>query len=351
MSAFSLDDPAGGPGPESELEMGDIPQSARHDRVPASGPLSLETSGLTVGKQLSLPWIYRDSLRSEIVKALRNYQESEIADKVEECHTKKTAKSCKQCGNTSYFWNRCDRIVCPLCASRLVKERHKRVKWWVAGTRQAKHVTLTIPNFPVLTKESLKWAKHQLRLLRQSKFARGWKGGFWSLEITNEGRGWHVHFHLLIEARWIEHAQLKKEWGKRIEVEKPIVWVKDCRRDGYLAEVAKYVCKVDQISRWEDSEIVQFARALQGTRTFGVFGSCYDRKPDFDEWVASLTPEEDICDCGACDWHFRPVYDWEDDDDPTSNPNPPPPRPENPPQPTLGLQFTPSIRDTHFDQS
>lgn len=152
------------------------------------------------------------------------------------------------------------------------------------------------------------------------------------MEITNEGKGWHLHFHLIVEAAWIDKDQLKVEWAKRIDQASAVTWVKDARDAEYLREVSKYVCKPDEICKWEAAEIAQFAAVINNCRTFGVFGSMHGSREAFKEWRDAQLDREDNCECGECDWEFLSPHEFEWRELVNEQPQAPPKKEHNPMQ-------------------
>jgi hypothetical protein len=119
------------------------------------------------------------------------------------------------------------------------------------------------------------------------------------MEITNEGRGWHIHFHLLIDARWIDASLLAQEWCSVTDGSGKIVKVKDARASEYLAELVKYIAKGSQLATWPTDELLQFVVALDGVRTFGVFGDLYGKRTQYADWIRDVREKKPLCECGS----------------------------------------------------
>ena len=194
---------------------------------------------------------------------------------LEDCHTTYTVAVCCDCGRQRSFPNRCENFFCPECQPRLAADRHEAVAWWTKLADQPKHVVLTVKNIPDLTKGHVQEFKKWFARLRRNKVARNWQGGFYTLEVTNEGKGWHLHLHALVNAKWIDKAALKEAWARMTNGLGHIVEAKDARPTDYKREVARYVVKGSQLASWEPAEIATFIDAFTGVRTFGVFGNLY----------------------------------------------------------------------------
>jgi hypothetical protein len=203
------------------------------------------------------------------------------------------------------------------------------VEWWTHLVSQPKHIVLTVRNIPDLTKQHVEEFKHWWARFRRRKFAANWRGGFYSLELTNEGRGWHLHLHALIDAKWIDSSQLAIEWSKCTNGAGNIVCVKDARRENYLAEVTKYAVKGVDLAKWSGTDIITFINAFQGVRTFGVFGTLYGARTKFAEFIASIRDAKPLCECGSSNVNYYTEAAWATRDlQPTIPLSPKPPSPD-----------------------
>ena len=96
-------------------------------------------------------------------------------------------------------------------------------------------------NFEMLTKRQVKFFQRCLLKLRKQKIFRTVKGGCCSIEFTHEGRGWHMHAHLLLDVRFLDVKKVVHHLG-----ETPWTKICDSEVDGrqgqdYVKEVSKYV--------------------------------------------------------------------------------------------------------------
>jgi hypothetical protein len=265
-----------------------------------SSPVKLEIRGTTPQADQQLLWsrntIYKNSVAAKLREAGRFLE----AGKLEHCHTEYTFAVCSGCGQVNKFPNRCDLFYCAECQPRLSHDRKKAVEWWTREVNQPKHVVLTVKNVAHLDKQHVQEFRSWLTRLRRSAFASNWLGGFYTLEVTNEGQGWHLHAHLLVDAKWIDAIQLSAKWSQITKGFGRIVKVKDARGKDYLAEVTKYVVKGVQLAAWSGADLVTFINAFDGVRTFGVFGSLYGKRTKFAEWWKSIRGSTPKCDCGCC---------------------------------------------------
>jgi len=287
------------------------PDSVPRERLADDEGVILESRGLTPQTELSFQhrplklrqlelWRKSTIHKNTVALKLREAGWHAEAAKLELCHSYYTVCICNDCKTIRRFPNRCDQFYCPECQHALQVERRKQVEWWTRECRSPKHVVLTIKNIPDLTAGHVDEFRRYFTKLRRLKFCRNWVGGFYRLEVTNEGRGWHLHLHALVEARFIDEGQLKNVWRKITNGLGFICRVIPVTGDSYLREVTKYVVKGSTIAKWEPSTIVTFLQAFLNKRTFGVFGNLYAKRTEFAEWIAMLKTSRPKCVCGSC---------------------------------------------------
>ena len=312
--------------------------SCQVPRFDEASPLQLETRGVTPQTRPTLRtseppkfqsefWTANTVHKNSVAAKCRLAGRADLADKLEHCHTEFTVAVCQDCHSVARFPNRCDCFFCAECQPRLAHNRANAVAWWTARVPQPKHVVLTMRNTADLTKGHVTELKKYLTRLRRRKFCENWNGGYYSLEVTNEGRGWHLHIHLLVDARWIDAGQLAQEWASITGGSGHIVKVKDCRGSDYLREIVKYCVKGNQLAAWTPEEIVTFIDAFTGVRTFGVFGSLYGARTEFAEWLAEIREAKPRCKCGSCNVKYYTEADYLMQDLKPEGTGPPRPRP------------------------
>jgi len=297
------------------------PDSTPRGRLLDDEALQLDTRGVTSQSRpvLDSPraatpqpefWRKQTAHKNSIAAKLREAGMWEEASKLETCHTYYTICQCAGCNKVTKFPNRCDLFYCPECQPSLAHERRRQVEWWAAEINQPKHVVVTVRNIPDLTREHVDQVQKWWGALRRRKFCHNWQGGFYSMEITNEGAGWHIHIHALVDARWIDAAQLAITWDNVTNGMGRIVKVRDCRDREYLQEVCKYAVKGSQLAKWPATDVATFVRALQGKRTFGVFGTLYGKRTQFAEWLAIVKAGHRVCECGCAMARYFSEADW-----------------------------------------
>lgn len=222
-----------------------------------------------------------------------------VFESLSKCGLEEIFRTCKGCGNWKSFPWRCSIKFCPLCNWRIARKRAEMLRLWNFQIKQPKHIVLTMRNFPVLTRRKVREFGRALAQLRRQKVWKDVQGGCVSTEITNEGRGWHLHAHILAEVRWIDAGELAKTWGRIIGQQFGIVKVKDARGQEYLGEVTKYVVKPSQLAGWEPNEINEFIRAVKGVRCFAAFGTLFHLQREIKKQLHLNAPPRLPCECGC----------------------------------------------------
>jgi hypothetical protein len=219
----------------------------------------------------------------------------EYATPLKECHTRETFCHCMDCGHVHSFKNRCDRFYCPMCCQALAYRRRLSVEAWAKTITQPKHVVLTARNTSSLSKTYVKWFKTGISKLRRLKCHAGWRGGLSSLEVTNEGKGWHLHAHILVDANWVDASHLSRAWGRLVCQDYAIVAVRDCREGTYLQEVTKYAVKGSELAKWSGMAAKCYIDSMQGIRQFSVFGSLFKDRAMRQTIADELAPGVSTC--------------------------------------------------------
>lgn len=218
------------------------------------------------------------------------------------CHNESVYRTCCDCGKTTTLPYQCSLKWCPICTPRLAFKRRKSIELWAHHITQPKHVVLTVRNSPILTRSYVRRFCQNLLKLRRSKLFAAVKGGCFSLEVTNESKGWHLHAHMLLDVRWIDSGELARKWATIVGQEFAIVKIKDCRRGDYLREVTKYAVKGSDLAKWEGQQILEFIKAMQGRRTFIAFGTLAEHRQEVQRAINAKNGPR-ICECGCS--HFE----------------------------------------------
>lgn len=211
---------------------------------------------------------------------------------------------CPICETGHEAFYQCSQKWCPRCNWRIAMNRRELLKVVTNGMTHVKHVVLTQRNFDHLTREKIVASRKALLDLRRQKIFGKVTGGCASLEFTNEEKGWHMHWHVLVQSSFIPASNLAIAWGKLVGQEYAIVKVKDVSEKSYLQELCKYVVDGSELARWKPERILEFVLALRGTRLFTTFGK-FKAIAKFARAVVKANKVESVCEsCGETDKIF-----------------------------------------------
>jgi ribosomal protein S27AE len=244
-------------------------------------------------------WNEQIAYAESICAKLRSIGEDDLAYGLSRCGAEETIQVCARCESRTFFKNHCDKLYCPLCQPRLAARRRTDIEFWAGRIKQPKHVVLTTRNTDALSRTQIARFKRAFNGLRRSKFARNWAGGTFALEVTNESKGWHLHSHSLIDARFIDARGLATKWAKQTGQDFAIVKVKDARSKDYLAEVTKYAVKGSMLASWQPQQIAEFIRAFSRTRTWACFGSLWQELRAWRHALLEVDKPPRACECGC----------------------------------------------------
>lgn len=268
----------------------------------------LDPPGVTSHEDFNALEYKRWLIGLQLSAKLESVGQDTLAGKLRNCHQDKSWRVCCGCSKRTHYWNRCDIFWCPQCSPRLARKRVDDLMWWVSKMRAPKHVVLTLRNIPNLTQSFLRESQKALSRLRRRKNLAGWTSGFWAMEITNRGRGWHVHFHLVVDAPWTDVRELSRIWKECNGGAGEVVWIEDATKGGLKASLPRYVTKYTAkgfgLHEWDADMLAQFVTAIARVRTFGVFGALCGERTAHREWLREIRGKRKPCECGCVSFKF-----------------------------------------------
>ena len=253
-------------------------------------------------KQLFSP---QDGWKQTVEAKLEGLLDGRQMENFRRCGAEDIYCTCTGCGVTRTFKYNCNRKWCPRCQPRLSNIRAKAIKKWAQQIDQPKHLVLTQKNIPVLTRSAIRRFQKALAKLRRAGCWEKVAGGCCSLEITNEGNGWHLHAHLLLDTRWLPIEKLMPVWANLIQQPFAIVKVKDARGADYVSEICKYVAKGSELAAWNGDQINELVRAIKGVRMFFQFGSLFKLSAEIKRALALENSHPRECPCGCSDLVYQ----------------------------------------------
>jgi hypothetical protein len=225
------------------------------------------------------------------------------------CGAEDFFRTCKECGEVENFKYRCNIKWCPRCQWRMAEKRKNLVRLWASKINQPKHLVLTQTNFRILTGKKIREHQKNLVRLRRTECFDAVRGGCTSIEITNEGRGWHLHSHSLLDVRWLDMRQVAATWGRIVGQEFAVCKVMDARNQDYLRELCKYVVDGSELAKWAAEHIHEFVSAVRGKRFFFSFGSMFKLGGVIRRELASERQPGPVCECGCSEFFFEDEQD------------------------------------------
>jgi hypothetical protein len=223
----------------------------------------------------------------------------------ERCGHEEIYRTCENCGTVESFNYRCNLKWCPRCQQRLTQIRRGIISLWAKKIKQPKHLVLTHKNFPTLTRRIIREHTVKLAKFRRAKVMKRCSGGCCSTEITNEGNGWHLHAHMLLDVKWLDMEAVAITWGRLVGQHFAIVKIKDVREKSYLQEICKYVVEGSELAKWEPDEINEFVQAIRGLRMFNSFGTLRDLAPQIRREIFATKPPSPKCKCGCGEFIYE----------------------------------------------
>jgi len=251
-------------------------------------PREVQTEGFDTAR------LHKDSVEAKLFPEWQGTRARSFA----KCGREKLYRECRECRTTEVYDYHCNLKWCPCCNWRVTYLRAKELRYLVEGLPQLKHCVLTQRNFGHLTRAHIVQARTSLARLRRSKLFRGVAGGCCSLEFTNEKNGWHMHWHMLLQVRFIPLDDLQAVWGKYVGQEYAICMIKPVGEKDYVREVSKYVVEGSEIAAWPRATILEFVHALDSTRLFSVFGDWKNLRASARARMNADKPFP-VCECGC----------------------------------------------------
>lgn len=255
----------------------------------------------------------REKLKARLYDECR----ADLAKKLEVCGDE-LPLTCVNCGNRKIASMKCKKRWCPSCAYHIAAERVAKYKDIARRFAWPLFVTLTMRN--TIDPEGLKEMKKAFGKWRRRKLVREKvKSGIVGFEVTNKGKGWHPHAHMLLDCRWLSlhvpepnrtdsksekerkckaaAAELERLWCDVLKQETASVKVRRGDADA-LVEVLKYSCKGSELIECQGkaSDLIDVMESMRLMTTFGEVRKLLKEEADAD----LEEPEQTGCQCEAC---------------------------------------------------
>ncbi len=221
------------------------------------------------------------------------------------------------CGHRLKIEKGCKKRWCPCCAPKLSAERIAKYSFGALMMKWPLAVTLTSSN-TLLAAGSIRAFRKALTKFRRTKLWGGTvKGGILSIEVTNTGKGWHVHAHLLLDCAWLSlttspprkgaskrqrasiqaraHRELSAAWAACLGQASAVVWVERAWGKALL-ETIKYAVKPSTLLNSKDP-IAPIIREMHRLQLVNGFGTCYGLTK---KWKNDAAEQRGPCLCHEC---------------------------------------------------
>jgi hypothetical protein len=288
-------------------------------------PSQLETHAITshaptgARRPKSESRIEAEIARQILLAKLADEEASDLSERLEKCG-EEDELTCTCCGERWTVFKRCNRKWCPVCQRALSTRASLRYTGICSTFEWPLFVTLTVKNYQNL---DIDIVRHMRRSLGKLRRLRWWqkcvKGGVAGIEVTNTGKGWHPHLHMLLDCRWFgvtttapgrdwstdkkaarfraANRETTDQWslclGRKGGLKAKRAYKSETGKSkGIAAEIIKYSVKGSDLIKC-DEPIAPILRMLDGTRLLTSFGSAYGKLRDWD------TPKVPSA-CGQC---------------------------------------------------
>lgn len=179
---------------------------------------------------------------------------------------------CDSCGHFHRIPLFCKDKTCIFCRKRLYGQTISRYKQVMTGNRSLRFLTLTIVNRDRLLKSDIDKIRYYWKRLYSLKAIKSRiKGGLYVIEITNKGKGWHIHLHLIVEGDYIPQSYLSNQWH-RITGDSRIVYISSVKNHfNCFRYISGYLLKSPIVG--DSGQILSMV--LSSVRIINSFGSWY----------------------------------------------------------------------------
>jgi diadenosine tetraphosphate (Ap4A) HIT family hydrolase len=293
----------------------------RHQSYVHTGVLN---SQRTKKKSRSDGFKARQKVKKHLALLAKEINEPELSEKLLRCHSRVGFLTCGMHIHQVIPNYICEFKLCPDCARRKSRKRlNKYLPVMSAFVRthrvQPIHLVLTQKHKKETREESIKRLKDAFnKLIRREFWKEHFKGGTWSVELTEDAEGLHhTHLHVIgFRTRFFDTKLLQREWFSVTGDSHVLHLDRVTDLSEGLQEVFKYVTKGIDADNFTAEDLRDFLK-LRNTHLFGSFGEFRSFKKNYvvsDDDKASLPDysrygslvEGCVCPSDNCD---RPLFD------------------------------------------
>jgi hypothetical protein len=163
-----------------------------------------------------------------------------------------------------------------VCRRKWFGTHYNKIIGYVEKWKRPITVCLTLKNIPdtEFNKGSVKRIRGYFNKLRHRKnFKTSIKGGFYMIQVTNDGNGWHLHMHIIYDGLYIPKKALVNAW-REITGGSYIVDIGEAKNP--KRAVAYLLSDFSGTPRIREQDKTVYNGVFKGSRLVQAFG-CYAR--------------------------------------------------------------------------
>lgn len=197
---------------------------------------------------------------------------------------------CSHCGKKLKVKLSCGDRTCPTCRKKWFGYHYKSLLKIVALWPSVHLLTLTYKNIP-----DREFGPSWVREIRKDftklrKRLKEIRGGFYVVQATNKGNGWHLHIHIVFDGVFIAKERLSRLWA---EITKGS-YIVDIKAVGDPKRALRYLlADFSGAPRIRPEDYEEYNRTFRGSRLVQPFGKYRNVKLR----VPFVCP-----DCGRVEW-------------------------------------------------
>jgi hypothetical protein len=181
---------------------------------------------------------------------------------------------CRDCGKIWRSSMNCGHRTCKECRQKWFGRFFSPVLGIVKEWPRVYFMTLTLKNFDDLQATDIKRLRGYFGKLRK-RYSWNMRGGFYVIQATNNGKGWHLHLHILYDGLFISKKALSAAW---LEITKTS-FIVDVKRAENPRTAVRYILRdFLQGPRIRPEDFGPYERAFYGVRVIQGFGHCRSAK-------------------------------------------------------------------------
>lgn len=217
-----------------------------------------------------------------------------VSEQLRDCEETEVLACCSGCGRSWYILNRCRLRVCPICSYKQSQLRAGFILRLTHEMAYPKFITLSLPTWTGVPQEGIDRIRKYWNALREHTVLSPVKGGAYQIELKPKPTGWHIHIHVIADAKYIPYRTLFSAWRRITGVPVPQIHIKAATTDSEKAYSAKYASKAADYDA-HPGAVVSWYKATKGSRLFATFGAWYHWHEPEDGDNGKFEPEARVC--------------------------------------------------------